>query len=87
MSVPIVMLTARDDEIDKVVGLEMGADDYVTKPFSMRELMARVKAQLRRVRLIREEVEDEQPTGARTRAQCPYLWRFDHRHGPGRGVA
>ncbi len=66
MSVPIVMLTARDDEIDKVVGLEMGADDYVTKPFSMRELMARVKAQLRRVRLIREEVEaeEEQPTGA-----------------------
>jgi DNA-binding response OmpR family regulator len=57
MNVPIIMLTARDDEIDRVIGLEMGADDYMSKPFSMRELMARVKAQLRRVRLIREEME------------------------------
>ena len=48
-SVPIIMLTARGQEIDKVVGLELGADDYVTKPFSIRELMARVKALLRRV--------------------------------------
>jgi len=48
-SVPIIMLTARGQEIDKVVGLELGADDYVTKPFSVRELMARVKAVLRRV--------------------------------------
>ena len=47
-SVPILILTARNDEVDKVVGLEMGADDYVTKPFSMRELLARVKAMLRR---------------------------------------
>jgi DNA-binding response OmpR family regulator len=47
-SVPILILTARNDEVDKVVGLEMGADDYVTKPFSMRELVARVKAMLRR---------------------------------------
>ena len=46
--VPIIMLTARDDEIDKVVGLEIGADDYVTKPFSPREVVARVKAVLRR---------------------------------------
>ena len=45
---PIIMLTARDDEIDRVLGLEMGADDYVTKPFSVRELGARVKAVLRR---------------------------------------
>jgi DNA-binding response OmpR family regulator len=50
-SVPIIMLTARGQEIDKVVGLELGADDYVTKPFSIRELMARVKAVLRRVSL------------------------------------
>jgi DNA-binding response OmpR family regulator len=57
MNTPILMLTARDDEIDRVVGLEVGADDYLTKPFSMRELMARVKALLRRVRLIREEIE------------------------------
>lgn len=47
---PIIMLTARDDEIDRVLGLEMGADDYVTKPFSPRELVARVKAVLRRAR-------------------------------------
>ena len=56
MNVPILMLTARTDEVDKVVGLEMGADDYLTKPFSMRELLARVKALLRRVRLIREDL-------------------------------
>ena len=47
-SVPIIMLTARDEEVDRVVGLELGADDYVTKPFSVRELMARVRAVLRR---------------------------------------
>ena len=56
MSTPILMLTARDDEIDRVVGLEVGADDYMIKPFSMRELLARVKAMLRRVRLVREEI-------------------------------
>lgn len=59
MSVPILMLTARADEVDKVVGLEMGADDYLTKPFSLRELLARVKALLRRARLIREEIAAE----------------------------
>ena len=48
MSVPILMLTARDGEVDKVVGLDLGADDYMTKPFSMRELLARVRALLRR---------------------------------------
>jgi DNA-binding response OmpR family regulator len=57
MNVPVLMLTARDDEIDRVVGLEVGADDYLTKPFSMRELMARVKAHLRRSAVIREELE------------------------------
>ena len=59
-SVPILMLTARTDEVDRVVGLEVGADDYLTKPFSMRELLARVKALLRRVRLIREEMASAQ---------------------------
>jgi len=59
MTTPILMLTARDDEIDRVVGLEVGADDYLTKPFSMRELMARVKAQLRRARLMREELGNQ----------------------------
>ncbi len=49
------MLTARTEEVDRVVGLEVGADDYISKPFSMRELLARVKAALRRVRLTREE--------------------------------
>jgi DNA-binding response OmpR family regulator len=56
MIVPILMLTARDDEIDRVVGLEVGGDDYLTKPFSMRELLARVKAQLRRAQLVRDEM-------------------------------
>ncbi len=50
-TVPILMLTAKDDEIDKIVGLEVGADDYMTKPFSMRELLARVRAMLRRSRM------------------------------------
>ena len=56
MNVPILMLTARDEEIDRVIGLELGADDYITKPFSMREFMARVKAQLRRIKLIKQEL-------------------------------
>jgi DNA-binding response OmpR family regulator len=54
-NVPILMLTAKDEEIDRVIGLEIGADDYLTKPFSMREFLARVKALLRRVRLDRSE--------------------------------
>lgn len=66
MSVPIIMLTARADEVDRIVGLEVGADDYLAKPFSMRELLARVKALLRRVRLIREEmVADDGPAPSR----------------------
>jgi DNA-binding response OmpR family regulator len=60
MSVPILMLTARTEEVDKIVGLEVGADDYLTKPFSMRELSARVKALLRRVELIREDMATRQ---------------------------
>ena len=50
-TVPIVMVTAKDSEADKVTGLELGADDYVTKPFSVRELVSRVRAHLRRVRM------------------------------------
>src|ERR1700758_2546801 len=49
-TVPIIMLTARDDELDKVLGLELGADDYITKPFSIREFRSRVRALLRRAR-------------------------------------
>src|SRR5512135_3838948 len=60
MTTAILMLTARDDEIDRVVGLEVGADDYLTKPFSMRELLARVKAQLRRTEMVRAEMSQAQ---------------------------
>ena len=56
-SIPIIMLTARGQEVDKVVGLELGADDYVTKPFSIRELLARVKAILRRTAAIPKQQE------------------------------
>jgi DNA-binding response OmpR family regulator len=56
-SIPIIMLTARGQEVDKVVGLELGADDYVTKPFSIRELLARVKAVLRRAQPLPKEKE------------------------------
>jgi two-component system alkaline phosphatase synthesis response regulator PhoP len=56
-SVPVIMLTARGQEVDKVVGLELGADDYVTKPFSIRELLARVKAVLRRAHSVPKEQE------------------------------
>jgi len=62
-SVPIIMLTAKSEEIDKVVGLELGADDYITKPFSMREFSSRIKAALRRVEMSRptETAPDEAP--------------------------
>jgi DNA-binding response OmpR family regulator len=56
-TIPIIMLTARGQEVDKVVGLELGADDYVTKPFSIRELLARVKAILRRTAVIPKQQE------------------------------
>jgi len=59
-STPIIMLTAKDGEIDRVLGLEIGADDYLTKPFSMRELLARVKAQLRRVKLVENDLKGKQ---------------------------
>ena len=57
--VPIIMLTAKDDEIDKVVGLEMGADDYITKPFSVREFRSRVRAALRRAEMGGRQASDE----------------------------
>ena len=63
LNVPIIMLTAKDSEIDKILGLELGADDYITKPFSVRELVARVKANLRKVEAVSSEstkiIEDE----------------------------
>ncbi len=60
MTVPILMLTAKESEIDKVVGLELGADDYMTKPFSMRELLARVRAMLRRAMMVEKEPSEEE---------------------------
>jgi DNA-binding response OmpR family regulator len=60
MTVPILMLTAKVEEVDKVVGLEIGADDYITKPFSLRELLARVKAMLRRMEMTQLEASTEE---------------------------
>ncbi len=60
-NIPIIMLTAKDTELDKVLGLELGADDYVTKPFSTRELLARVKAHLRRQNKVRESAAAAEP--------------------------
>ena len=60
MTIPILMLTAKTEEVDKIVGLEIGADDYMTKPFSMRELLARVRAMLRRAGMSRVKPDSEQ---------------------------
>ena len=57
MTVPVLMLTAKTEEIDKVVGLEIGADDYMTKPFSIRELLAHIRAMLRRAEMMRQEMD------------------------------
>ncbi|CAM4310739.1 response regulator transcription factor [Jeotgalicoccus halotolerans] len=59
INTPILMLTAKDDEFDKILGLELGADDYMTKPFSPREVVARVKAILRRTNLVQAEAKNE----------------------------
>ena len=68
-SIPILMLTARSDELDKVLGLELGADDYLTKPFSIRELMARIKAIFRRVSAVKEEIAGEPEMRELTRGE------------------
>lgn len=60
--IPIIMVTAKSEEIDKIVGLEVGADDYISKPFSVRELIARVKAVVRRTERVKEEVTNENET-------------------------
>ena len=59
MTMPILMLTAKSDEVDKIVGLEIGADDYMTKPFSMRELLARIGAMLRRTKMAQPKAVEE----------------------------
>ena len=62
MTVPILMLTAKSEEVDKVVGLELGADDYMTKPFSLKELLARVRAMMRRLEMMKQEtLTDKEP--------------------------
>lgn len=66
ITVPVLMLTAKTEEIDKVVGLELGADDYMTKPFSMREFLARIKAMLRRVEMIKQEAASTKETSPPT---------------------
>ena len=63
-TVPIIMLTAKTEETDKVLGLELGADDYITKPFSVREFRSRVKAVLRRAALAQPEAQFEEPIEA-----------------------
>lgn len=63
LNVPILMLTAKDEEIDKILGLELGADDYITKPFSVRELMARIKANLRKMETKASDELEEQLQG------------------------
>ena len=67
LNVPILMLTARDEEIDKILGLELGADDYVTKPFSVRELMARIKANLRKFEASNLKLEGHNENGKETK--------------------
>jgi DNA-binding response OmpR family regulator len=65
-AVPVLMLTARAEEVDRVIGLEVGADDYLTKPFSTRELVARVRALLRREERLREQIASDQAGGSET---------------------
>ena len=60
LNVPILMISAKDEEIDKILGLELGADDYITKPFSVRELMARVKANLRKAEVSAKTADDKE---------------------------
>lgn len=73
--VPILMLTARTAELDRVLGLEMGADDYLTKPFSIPELLARVKALLRRAEASRRLWKHQQRTRRSMRVKCTSIWR------------
>lgn len=61
LNIPILMISAKDEEIDKILGLELGADDYITKPFSVRELMARVKANLRKAEITAKAMENALP--------------------------
>ena len=79
-NVPVIMLTAREEEADKVLGLELGADDYITKPFSMRELMARVKANIRRTAMAvstsaTETMESAAQKGISVNTECHQVYK------------
>ncbi|MBQ2829571.1 MAG: response regulator transcription factor [Oscillospiraceae bacterium] len=78
-NVPVIMLTAREEEADKVLGLELGADDYITKPFSMRELMARVKANIRRTAMAAaapvETAASVDKTGIFVNTECHQVYK------------
>ena len=76
-NVPILMLTAKVDEVDRVVGLEVGADDYLTKPFSMHELIARVRALLRRVRMMQEQAASSSGRGEESTTAAGEVLAFD----------
>ncbi len=76
---PVLMLTARSEEVDRVIGLELGADDYLTKPFSMRELIARVRALLRRAELLRQALAADRE-GARTPVSYGPLYLDPEQH-------
>ena len=71
--VPILMLTAKSSEMDRVIGLEIGADDYVTKPFSIPELLARVRAVLRRIEELRESAKEHVEAAIRLETSCSFL--------------
>ena len=83
VTTPIIMLTAREEETDKVLGLELGADDYITKPFSMRELLARVKANIRRVAMkpAAEERESQPEEGTLGRFQIDAAQKTVYKDG------
>ena len=75
--VPIIMVTGRDDVLDRVVGLEVGADDYITKPFHVREVLARVRSVLRRVQMTAAEAETAAGSGAEPVSEPSAAFRFD----------
>lgn len=75
-SIPVLMLTARSDEVDRIIGLEMGADDYLSKPFVPRELVARIRAVLRRTRMLPPAAGDELPAHGEKIARFG-AWRLD----------
>lgn len=85
-TLPVILLTSRDTEVDKVLGFELGADDYVTKPFHMTELVARIRARLRQVAAFREHIHSQGDENARTFAAGEFLVELDTRTIHKRGI-